>query len=162
MNSSFLRGVVATGVPFGMGIYFSFRYGIPRGALAGFASGIFFGLAMTLFAQKQRERMGAKGGVFEGEDVLHEGPANHFKRAEGRGGWLTLTANKLSFRSHGKSIQNQPVDINLSDILNLKLTRTLGIVPNGFCVTRMDGTADRFVVTGRSEWLRIVSAHLPG
>ena len=99
MNSSFLRGVVATGVPFGMGIYFSFRYGIPGGALAGFASGIFFGLAMTLFAQKQRERMGAKGGVFEGEDVLHEGPANHFKRAEGRGGWLTLTANKLSFRS---------------------------------------------------------------
>ena len=54
-----------------MGIYFSFRYGIPGGALAGFASGIFFGLAMTLFAQKQRERMGAKGGVFEGEDVLH-------------------------------------------------------------------------------------------
>ena len=68
MNSSFLRGVVATGVPFGLGIgiCFSFRYGIPGGALAGFASGIFFGLAMTLFAQKQRERMGAKGGVFEG------------------------------------------------------------------------------------------------
>lgn len=160
----FLRRVVAAGIPFGvgMGIYFSFRYGIPGGALAGIASGIFFGLAMTLFAEKQRVRMGAKDGVFDGHDVIHEGHANHFKRAEDRGGWLTLTADKLSFRSHGQNIQNQPVEINLADILNLKLTRSLGMIPNGFCVTSMDGTVNRFVVTGRSEWLRIVSAHLPG
>ncbi|MEJ6645389.1 MAG: hypothetical protein QNL33_19255 [Akkermansiaceae bacterium] len=35
----------------------------------------------------------------------------------------------------------------------LKLSRTLGVIPNGFSVTRKEGIVERFVVTGRSDWL---------
>ena len=164
MKSRFLQSVIASGIPFGigMGIYFSFRYGFPGGVIAGIASGIFFGLFMAIFAEKQRVRMGAKDGLFEGEDVIYEGPANHFRKAEACGGWLTLTNETLSFRSHGKNLQNQPVDLPLSQIASVEVSRTWGIVPNGFCVTNRDGVVNRFVVTGRAAWLRVVSAQVKG
>jgi hypothetical protein len=131
------------------------------GAPAGVVSGVFFGLAMSAFVEFQRKQMESKAGLFEGEAVLFQGPANHFMKAEGRGGWLTLTATRLAFRSHGKNIQNAPLDIDLDEIRSVAPCRTALIIPNGLKVVRRDGVTDSFVVSAHREWARVISHALP-
>ncbi len=151
-----LKTACFTGLAFGvsMGLFFALRFGsATAGILGGVFSGVFFGITIAAFAEVQAKRMKVKpGGEFEGEPVLHQGPANHFLNREGRGGWLTLTPTKLAFRSHGKNIQNDPVDINLADITEAHASRTIGIIPNGLRVRLESRKTETFVVHGREVW----------
>ncbi len=158
MVQRFAKTAVATGIPFGvlMGLYWAFISNATLGLILGAFCGMAFGLVMAGFMEFQRTRLEARSKVFEGEPVLHQGPANHFLGAESRGGWLTLTPTRLSFRSHGANFQNQPVDIPLSEIISAHPSRTLGVVPNGLKVKTRLGT-ESYVVGGRKVWARLVT-----
>jgi len=132
-------------------------WGIVLPSIAVFcAAGYLMGWIMHKFAMAQRKKLKSVDGLFEGEKVLMEGPANHFVGWEGRGGWLTLTPTRLTFRSHGKNLRNQPVEISLDQIDSTTPSSTLGIIPNGLRVARVNGKAEKFVVTNRTMWRALI------
>ncbi len=149
-----LRTLAATGVPFGvfMGCFLGLKHGAVGGAMAGLVMGVTFGLAMALFAEAQRKRHQVVGPL-DGEPVLHQGPANHWRSGEARGGWLVLTPTRLVFRAHKVNLQIGPLEIPLASVRAVEGTRTLGIVPNGLRVHVASGEHASFVVSGRSEWV---------
>ena len=157
-----VKNSILYGLPFGifMGLYFHWFYGPGSGIFGGVFSGILFGVAMAVFAGLQRKRMQSIEATFEGETLICQGPANHFRKAEGRGGWLYLTSTRLAFRSHGKNIQNQPVDIDTREILEVRPTRLLGFIPTGLSVFRKTGGKESFVVSKRKEWNRQISGQI--
>lgn len=123
---SFVRTALITGTAFGipMGAIAGVVVGIARGLSEGFffglvtavASGLAFGLAMAGFMVIQRRRVARARPEFTGEQLLHDGPANHFRNGEGVGGWLYLTKERLLFRSHQFNIQRHESSIPLADI----------------------------------------------
>jgi hypothetical protein len=115
---------------------------------------------MSLAAESFRKKMKSAEAIFEGEAVILQGPANHFLRGEGRGGWLTLTPTRLAFRSHGVNLQNRPVDIDIDDVAEAVAVLTVGIVPNGLRIRRKDGQRESFVVSRRKEWVRCVQRQI--
>ncbi|MDF1811194.1 MAG: hypothetical protein P1V20_03240 [Verrucomicrobiales bacterium] len=163
MKTRFIKNATVTGVPFGIlaGIAFGLQDGMSAGILSGIVCGLLFGICIAGFNWRQRRKMAGSRRESGEEEILLQGVANHFCHGEGRGGWLTLTKGKLSFRSHGKNLQNQPVDIDLSEISEALPVRTAGIIPNGLeVVLQNDSGTERFVVCGRKEWLRKISEQL--
>jgi len=161
MNPRRILGTaLRTGVPFGlfMGAYFTWQNGLPGGPVAGLVSGVLFGLTIGVFQDVQAQKLAVAGDVFEGEPILHQGPANHRRGREMRGGWLVLTDRRLVFRSHGKNLQNAPLDLPLAEVRGAEPCRTLGIVPNGVRVLRTDGGEERFVVADRATWIAKLAA----
>lgn len=158
MNSRIFKNFITTGVPFGlsMGLFFLWKYGSSFAIFGGVGCGLFFGIFMAVFAETKRKKMQSSDNSLEGEEVLLQGPANHFLKKEGRGGWLYLTQNKLAFRSHGKNIQNAPLDIFLKDIESASLSTTLGIIPNGLRVITLAGEKESFVLSNRKHWLELI------
>lgn len=148
------------GVPFGllMGLGFAWRYGPWLGTVAGLACGASFGLAMAAFVERQRQRLHSVNAQFEGEPVVQEGPANHFLRGEGRGGWLTLTPSRLVFISHGKNLQNASLNLGLDQIASAAPALTAGVIPNGLRVHLNNGERESFVVSERKVWAQRISA----
>ncbi|MBO0860617.1 MAG: hypothetical protein J2P21_19470 [Chloracidobacterium sp.] len=162
MVKRFIKTTLMTGIPFGLalGAFFAL-FDAMFGLMAGLASGLLFGLIIAAFVEYQRRKMESGSGMFENEAVILQGPANHFMKMEGRGGWLTLTPTRLAFRSHGNNIQNDPVDIHLNEIDSVSTCMTAGIIPNGLKVVKKDGASDRFVVPARRDWVRVISETLP-
>src|SRR5438094_5766465 len=104
-----LAAALRTGLPFGLffGAYLAIRReNLAGGVLGGLIAGALFGGVMGVFVEMQRRKLMVRGDRFEGEPIIHQGPANHWRGAEARGGWLILTDARLSFRAHGKNIQN--------------------------------------------------------
>lgn len=157
---SFARSALGAGIPFGlaMTVFFTFQMGLRADLVAGPISGLFFGVAIAGFAALQRKRMGIEGGLLDGEPIVHQGPANHMRGAEARGGWLVLTERALVFRSHGLNFGNAPLRLDLAEVRAFGKRNTLGIVPNGLRIDRVSGPSERFVVGGREEWLRALAA----
>lgn len=155
------KNTLSTGIPFaiGMGLFFALQRGLLAGLILGSISGLLFGLALSAFIEVQRRRM--KLDQLDGEPVVHQGPANHWLGAEARGGWLVLTKSRLVFRSHGKNIQNQGAEIQLADVVACEPRNTLGLVPNGMSVRHRDDKIEKFVLTGRGEWLAALKSVLP-
>jgi len=154
-----IKTIAYTGVPFGvfMGLFFTWRYGSDFGTPGGIVSGVFFGLAIAIFVEIQRKKMASNDNVFEGEKVIHQGPANHFLNGEGRGGWLTLTSSHLAFRSHGSNVQNQPYDLNVNEIIEAVPVLTLRILPNGLRISTKKGDEQLFVVSKRKQWASLIN-----
>jgi hypothetical protein len=155
---------LSTGLPFGavMALVLGLQRGPLVGAISGVFAGVLFGGMLAAFAEVQRRRMEIKGGTFEGEPILYQGPANHWLGAEARGGWLVLTPRRLAFRSHGKNIQNAGVDLPLGEVAGYEASRSLGIIPNQLRVRRRDGAVDKFVVTERAAWLTALASAQAG
>ncbi|MEM8529687.1 MAG: hypothetical protein AAGF95_02535 [Chloroflexota bacterium] len=162
MIQRFIITLLFTGVPFGlfMGLFFTLQYGFSLGLWLGLISGVLFGLAMSIFVEVQHRRMASPNGVFNGEEIFLQGPANHFMNGEGRGGWLTLTPTRLVFRGHGMNIQNNDVTIGLAEIESARPVTTLGIIPNGLEIVRKNGRHERFVVRGRRRWIAYITETL--
>jgi hypothetical protein len=152
-----LATAVSSGLPFGlaMGLLFALTGGLERGLVAGSVAGLAFGVAIAGFALVQKRRLELHGEL-QGEPVLHQGPANHWAGREARGGWLALTPTRLVFRAHGLNVQNEPLALALAEVERVEPIRTLFVVPNGLRVRRGDGTEERFVVTGRTTWVRAI------
>jgi hypothetical protein len=150
-----------SGLPFGVAIG-AFQavqhHNVVAAVAGGLVGGAMFGGVMGVFVELQRKKLMIPGDRFEGEPILHQGPANHWRGAEARGGWLILTSERLAFRSHGKNIQNQSVDVRLADVRGVEPTNTLFFVPNGLRVLRDHGESDKFVVSERALWLERLGA----
>ncbi len=153
----FLKVCLWTGSPFGvvMGIVFFFISGPVSGLISGLLSGLFFGPAMAAFTEYQRAKLTGNCPLEEGETLIKEGPANHFKRAEGVGGGLYLTNHRLYFKSHAFNIQAHELSVPVDDILGAEMTATAWIIPNGLLVTTPAGH-ERFVVEGRRSWVEAI------
>ena len=149
-----LRTLLFSGLPFGIGmsVFFTVRFGPTRGPIVGMSAGLVFGVAIAGFLALQRKRF-SHVGPYEGEPVLHQGPANHWRGGEARGGWLILTPTRLCFRSHGMNVQNAPLAIALGDIAAVEPRRSLGLIPNGLELARRSGGRERFVLAERAEWI---------
>jgi hypothetical protein len=154
---------VFAGMPFGllMGLFFTFRsvnaFAVgPSGLLLGLAAGLSFGLLTATFVAWQRSRFTDEDPCLEGEQLLKQGPANHFRGPEGVGGWLYLTDQRLLFRSHPFNVQNHEVSIPLDEIVEVRVCRTAWIIPNGLRVVTTQ-KAERFVVEGRRSWVAVIS-----
>jgi hypothetical protein len=89
----------------------------------------------------------------EGESIIKEGAANHFKGAESVGGKLFLTTQRVFFESHALNIQTHEHSIPYSEIKFVGKRNTLFIVPNGMYVELLNGNKEEFVVFGRGNWM---------
>jgi hypothetical protein len=127
--------------------------GLFCGALSGFLFSWFISWFMRKFANSKRFLNDTKIDIQEGETILFDSGANHFKGAEAVGGKLYLTNRRLVFKSHKFNIQNHKLSINLSDIDNVDRYKTLGLVNNGLSVTTMDNKTEKFVVQQIDEWV---------
>jgi hypothetical protein len=87
--------------------------------------------------------------------------------AEAVGGRLFLTDRRLIFESHALNIQRGPALVDLADVNSATKvwTRVFGLVPlapNGLAVASGDGQELRFVVSGRSNWLKAIEEQRAG
>lgn len=150
----FAKRVFVSGVPYGiaMGIVFLFIAGWPVALLLAVGSGLVFGLAMATFTTFTRKKFALQPPAFENEEVIHDGPANHFLKREGVGGWLFLTSRRVLFISHSVNFQPHALSIELADISNALPVLTLGVIPNGLRILTRSGDDERFVVQDRKTW----------
>jgi DnaJ-class molecular chaperone len=91
----------------------------------------------------------------EGFDVA----ANLFRGIESVGGRLFLTPDTLLFKSHRFNLQTGETEIPMSDVREVTLKNTLGVVPNGLLVLTKDGKKYRFVVSGRQRIMEFIREH---
>jgi hypothetical protein len=156
-----MRQVILAGLAFGvcMGLFIGWMTGSSYyGFHGGFFSGFAFGWAIKRFLKVSmstpRLEIDGQAAEFDAdENVIHSGPANHFKGIEAVGGKLFLTDRRLRFRSHKFNAQPHDESYPIEAIVSVEPARTLGIVPNGVLVHLRDGRRERFVVGGRSEWV---------
>ena len=153
-------------------IYSAVLFGLPMGVLysvqnknwmigmgGGLVAGVLFAVLMRWFAARQTKRFSVDQPDLDGAPIIFEGPANHFKGAEGVGGYLWLTAEQLFFRSHRFNIQNHDCHMPLTEISEVNATKTLGVIPNGLLVRLLSDTQERFVVHNNKDWVaKILSA----
>ncbi len=140
-----VAGVVITNA---RGFSFKVSFGLAMAVVSGAA----FGLAMAGFMAIQRRRFSRARPEFTGEQLLRDGPANHFLNGEGVGGWLFLTQERVLFRSHQFNIQRHELSVPLAEIAEVQPVRTAGIFPNGLLLVTRSGRQERFVVGEHRRW----------
>jgi hypothetical protein len=131
--------------------------GLLPAVLAGVLSGLLFGAALSALRVSGRLMPDTKPLLSDGEEVVWEGPANHFRGLEAVGGRLVLTNERLLFASHPFNVQTHEWAVSRTDVLDAGPVSTLGVVPNGLLVTTRSGDAERFVVSDREEWTRRIA-----
>lgn len=94
------------------------------------------------------------------EVIVKEGMANATRGMEGVGGKLYLTNQRLIFESHDFNFQTGPTFINLSDITESGIGRTMvfnlfRLTPNMFYVVS-NGQRFEFTVYGRKDWKTVL------
>lgn len=158
-----LNTAIRAGVPFGiaMALFFGISQGLPAALIGGTVAGLLFGLTLALFGEVQRKKLEVHGD-YQGEPILHQGPANHWRRGEARGGWLLLTPRRLVFRAHNANVQNEPIELAVVELRGSEPCRTLGVVPNGLRVHLKSGEHERFVVSERASWVAQLTAVIGG
>ena len=156
----------AFGVPMGvlagvvMAVARGLSFGVPFGLAMAAASGAAFGLATAGFMAIQRRRFSRARAEFIGEQLVHDGPANHFLNGEGVGGWLFLTKKRLLFRSHQFNVHRHELSVPLKEIAEVQPVRTARIFPNGLRLVMRSGEGLRFVVREHGRWRdEIAKAH---
>jgi hypothetical protein len=163
----FLKTTALAGLPFGlcMGVFFGAMLqlvhplplahptGMLTGLAVGLASGLLFGLLLAGFVESQRASFMQEDPCANGERLLKQGAANHFRGAEAVGGWLALTDRRLLFRSHGFNIQTHRLSIPLRELVAVEACTTCWIIPNGLRVVTAEGI-DQFVVEERRNWVQ--------
>lgn len=125
------------------------------GLIIAIVSGLSFGSLMALFTVLSSSQLKPDHPSFEAEILLKDGPANHFVRAEGVGGWLYLTNKRVLFRSHSINIQTHEWTVPLTGVTHVESVRTLWIIPNGLLIVTPN-RKERFVVEDRSSWVAAI------
>ena len=155
-NRDNLRNGVYSGLLFGlfMGLFALFTSGPVHALIIGSLSGLLFGLIITVFVSLVSRKMAGKLPLLPGEEIIKEGPANHFYNRESVGGWLTVTNQRLHFTSHRANFQVHDLSLPLYQIAGAETVATGGIVPNGLLIKTASGESERFVVNGRAFWVQ--------
>jgi hypothetical protein len=138
-------------------VYYSISRGgfTPGLVISGLMGGLIFGILFAWSMQYATERLFKKIVVetSEGEIVVKEGGANHFRGKEGVGGKLVLTDRRLIFKSHKFNVQNHKTDFDLKDVEKLQATKTLNILENGLTIELANREKHKFVVDEPKEWI---------
>ena len=92
--------------------------------------------------------------------MLTEVAANYFRGIEAVGGKLKITNRRLLFVPHFLNVQNDPIEIPMSDILSVTKRNTLGLIPNGLQINMKNFTHHKFVVWNRSKLIRIIESRI--
>jgi hypothetical protein len=124
--------------------------GILTGLVLGLLSAVFFGATMHWFTKKTDKVVQIN--LLPGERLLFQTRANHFKGMEAVGGKLTLTDQRLVFKSHYLNIQAHLFSIPLQNIENAQRYKSIGIINNGLKLI-VNGEEERFVVDKADEWV---------
>jgi hypothetical protein len=119
------------------------------------AGGLVFGWLTGRFSKFVK---GTKIETGDGERIVFETPANHFKGIEAVGGKLYLTNRRLVFKSHKFNIQKHLLSLNIADIAEVDPYKTMGITDNGLLVKTINGSTEKFVVQQRAEWINYFTA----
>lgn len=122
--------------------------GILSGAIAGFV----FGFLTEKFRTSKFVKNSTQININADEKIIFETPANHFKGAEGVGGKLYLTNERLVFKSHKLNFQKHELSILLHDIAKVERYKVLGMINNGLIVYTFQNTTEKFVVEKANEW----------
>jgi hypothetical protein len=130
--------------------------------ITGAASGLLFVWLLGVFLKLKPVREAAQVVLEEEERILYQSPANHFVGMEAVGGMLTLTNQRLLFKSHRFNIQNHLRSINLSAIKVVDTYKNLGMINNGLIVTTDTNHTEKFVVSELSEWVTKLNDTLSG
>lgn len=159
VSGGWLKIALLSGLLFGlpMGVFYTWQSGRPAvGIATGLAAGLLFGSLFTFlirrFAERQSSRFEATRPEFGDERIWMEGPANHFKGAEGVGGYLWLTDRRVHFMSHAFNIQNHEWLCLLPEIKDVQAVKTLGLFDNGLRITTDAGEIHRLVVNNSRQW----------
>jgi hypothetical protein len=126
------------------------------GMISSMIGGIFVGFGFA-FSMKYYAKWLYKKIIIEmqnGEELIKEGGANHFKGIEGVGGKLVLTDKRLVFKSHKINIQNHETDFDIRQIEKVQATRTLGMLNNGLILGLINSDEHRFVVDDPLDWVK--------
>jgi len=163
---------VKSGLYFGIGMTFFFLFrtiiawvtgeeestgeiakSIVAAVIAGLVSGLLFGwltdkfLVSSIFTKPMNFKLN------NGETVIYQTPANHFKSVEAVGGSLCLTDIRIIFKSHKLNIQNHELSILLTDVNLVDRYKTLGMINNGLAVHLHNGVTEKFVVDKANQWI---------
>jgi hypothetical protein len=93
----------------------------------------------------------------EYDGTLVTAAANLWRGAEAVGGRLTLSRAGLEFRAYTFNRQPEPLEIPIDEIVEVRRTRTMGIIPNGLLVTTKLGLEIRFVVGDRDRFIKEIA-----
>lgn len=93
----------------------------------------------------------------EDDGILVTASANLWRGAEAVGGRLTLSRKGLEFRAHAFNRQPEPLEIPVDEIVEVRKTRTMGIIPNGLAVFTKLGLEVRFVVGDRDRFIEEIT-----
>lgn len=137
----------------GGGIVKAFVVGIISGVVAGLLYGLFIGL----FKSSKGINQSLQLLLNDGETILFQTNANHFKGAEAVGGRLFLTNARLVFLSHKLNIQQHEWTLDRSLIEGVARYKTLGIVANGLRIQTKGNKEEKFVVEEAATWIEKLS-----
>ena len=118
-------------------------------------SSIFAGLwgaVMVWATVAAKKRLARNPPEVPGEHVIFRSPANHLRVAEGVGGWLIMTDDRLLFRPHKLNVQTEDWSVPLAEVARLEPRSTAWVIPNGIRVVSERGE-ERFVVDDRARWV---------
>lgn len=95
------------------------------------------------------------------EQMIVEVPGDMLRGLEEVGGKLKVTNHRLIFKPHAFNIQNQQTDYALSDVAEVSLFSTLGVIPNGVQVTLKSGSILTFTLLGRKKLIEALRGRVP-
>lgn len=146
---------VLAGLAFGfvMSLLYSLMTDLSMGLYMGLLSGAAFGMMIYFFVNSKQVTEQTLPTKDLAGDVIHSGPANHFKGREAVGGKLYLTDKELYFKSHKFNLQNHEWSILIAEINKLEPKNTLRLVPNGIVVIDNAGNREQFVLQKRALWM---------
>lgn len=126
---------------------------IGSGLISGVVSGLLFGLFIGWFKSSKRIDQMMALQLQDGEELVFQTVANHFKGAEAVGGRLYLTNSRLVFRSHKFNIQNHEWTLDRTMIQSVSRYKTLGIISNGLVIRTKNKEEEKFVVEEAGTWM---------
>jgi hypothetical protein len=91
------------------------------------------------------------------ERLLLDVRVNPFRGMEAQGGMMTITTREVRFQPHQMNLSLAELRIARNDISSVEPINTMGIVPNGIKIELRSGVAFKFVVTGRSRILALLT-----
>ncbi len=116
-------------------------------------AGLLFGVFVYFFSNSKRIQNQTQITIEEDQSVIKMGVANHFRKAEAVGGRLYLLNDCIRFKPHKLNFQNHELEIALHDVSKITTFNSLGLIPNGIKIHTFKGGEEKFVVTGRKDWL---------
>ena len=93
----------------------------------------------------------------DNENIIKEGPANHFKGKEGVGGKLVLTEKRLIFKSHKLNIQNHQDNFDLEQVEKLEAAKTFRLLENRIHLMLSNKEMHKFIVDEPKDWIEQIA-----